>query len=822
MKNTDVELIQRVLEGDDTAFSELVDKYWKSVHALAWRKVQDFHIAEDIAQETFLRAYRRLSSLKEPHSFVSWLYVIATNQCKTWLSKKRLWDHSLEDTNNAEWKKATYSNYVIKEKERTSVEAQREVVKKLLAKLQESDRTVITLYYLGGMTYEEISKFLGVSVSTIKSRLYRARQFLKKEEPMIREALENYQITPNLTENIMQEISRLKPTPSTSKPLMPWAIAATSAVLILLMLGIGSQNLARFQKPYSLESQSETAVEIVDAPVVQNVDAKPDIRNQLGKLSDTDGKNNGDGEKANQVTGDEGDYTRWNLPEGAKQRLGKGVITGIDISPDNAFLAIASTEGIWLYDSSISTEIALLTGHTDFVTQVAFSPDSKTFVSTGSDRTIRLWESSTGEHLFTFTKPSGSFDTVKFSSDGEILLGQNADDHGVHLWNITTKKYLGLFTPKLPKISSEKDRYDWQIATAAIVDKTGGVIFAVANEDGTINIQEGHTGRLISTLPWHMTDEDDAQYFDLKGRGQPPLSGEPYIKKDADGIPFPIQDRVHRPHIGGFVVDEPPIRWVTELSFAPDGKTLVGRSEYREVKIDGSLIRMSTSGGPTALWDIDTGKQLAMLRRDIDIDFSSDGKTLTITGDGGFAVWDIIARREISVVNRKEFVPAASVVSSNGTILFTVNQNGIADIWETKSGKQVGTFTTGYTRPFTALAFTHDGATLAAGDISGGIQLWDLNTGTIGKVLKSSHMGFHRKVIRGLAFATDNATLTNQFKGNIEIWNVTTGKQVDTYTLPQESWVNSFSTKYPSDKEYNKWIGVTALTHKRWKSGCSR
>ena len=71
-------------------------------------------------------------------------------------------------------------------------ETQREVVKKLLAKLQESDRTVITLHYLGGMTYEEISNFLGVSEATIRNRLYRARRRLKKEEPMIREALGNF------------------------------------------------------------------------------------------------------------------------------------------------------------------------------------------------------------------------------------------------------------------------------------------------------------------------------------------------------------------------------------------------------------------------------------------------------------------------------------------------------------------------------------------------------------------------------------------------------------------------------------------------------
>ena len=102
MKNDDTQLIQRVLDGDDTAFSALVRKYQKPVHALAWRKIGDFHIAEDITQDTFLKAYQNLSMLKEPQKFASWLYVIAANYCKMWLRKKRLWTQSLERTSSAQ------------------------------------------------------------------------------------------------------------------------------------------------------------------------------------------------------------------------------------------------------------------------------------------------------------------------------------------------------------------------------------------------------------------------------------------------------------------------------------------------------------------------------------------------------------------------------------------------------------------------------------------------------------------------------------------------------------------------------------------------
>ena len=295
MKSNDVELIHRILDGDDSAFSELVKKYQKPVHALVWRKIGDFHIAEEITQDTFLKAYQRLGTLKQPQRFTGWLYVIAANNCKMWLRKKRLQTQPLEETDRTELEKATYSQYVVEEKERTIGEAKREVVKQLLATLQESDRTVITLHYFSDMSAADIGAFLGVSVNTIKSRLRRAQQRLKQEEPVVREALEHFQITPHLTENIMREISRLKPVaPSGSKPLGPLAVSAATAILIFLIMGVGSQYLARFQKPYNIDAVSETTIEIIDAPIVLDTQAKPDLRNQAGRF-ETTGKSSASG-----------------------------------------------------------------------------------------------------------------------------------------------------------------------------------------------------------------------------------------------------------------------------------------------------------------------------------------------------------------------------------------------------------------------------------------------------------------------------------------------------------------------------------------------
>ncbi len=301
MKNEDVELIRRFLADDEAAFAELVKKHQKPVHALAWRKIGDFHTAEEITQDAFLIVYQRLHTLKDPNLFSGWLYVITTHLCATWLRKKRIQTQPLEDVETKMLNGDAYSQHITEERSKTVGQAQRDVVKKLLAKLKESERTVMTLFYLGEMTVEEISRFLGVSAGTIKSRLQRARNRLQKEKTMIREALDYFQISPNLTDNILQEVARLKPVvPTASKPFVPWVVAASSAVLIVLLLGIGSNYLVRIQRPYSLDAQAEMSVELVDAPVVLNLDAKPDVRNQIGNTNSLSESDNS-GQKPDEV-----------------------------------------------------------------------------------------------------------------------------------------------------------------------------------------------------------------------------------------------------------------------------------------------------------------------------------------------------------------------------------------------------------------------------------------------------------------------------------------------------------------------------------------
>ena len=101
---------------------------------------------------------------------------------------------SLDITDANEVDKVSYSRYVAEKQKADADETRREVVKKLLQKLPESERTVMMLHYLGEMTINAISEFLGVSQNTVKSRLSRARNRLKKEEDIIQESLGSFQL----------------------------------------------------------------------------------------------------------------------------------------------------------------------------------------------------------------------------------------------------------------------------------------------------------------------------------------------------------------------------------------------------------------------------------------------------------------------------------------------------------------------------------------------------------------------------------------------------------------------------------------------------
>ena len=122
------------------------------------------------------------------------------------------------------------------------------------------------------------------------------------------------------------------------------------------------------------------------------------------------------------------DYSRWSLPEGAKARLGKGLLSGsIAYSPDGTRLAVSANIGIWLYDAHSGAEIDLFTGQALSVNSVAFSQDGHILAGGSNDGTIRLWNAETGAHVRTLTGHTLGIHTISYNPNGNTIVSGSAD-----------------------------------------------------------------------------------------------------------------------------------------------------------------------------------------------------------------------------------------------------------------------------------------------------------------------------------------------------------------------------------------------------------
>ena len=483
MKNNDTQLIHRTLDGDDSAFAELVEKYQKQVHTLVWRKIGDFHIAEEITQDTFLIAFQKLATLKRSQSFSSWLYVIATSLCRMWLRKKYRRAQLMRDKDTTHPEEASYSEYVHEENERITAETQRDVVKKLLAKLGESERTVVTLHYFGEMSCTEIGGFLGVSANTVKSRLRRAQQRLQKEETMIREALDNFKIAPNLTENIMQEISRAKPAaPFGSKPIVPWAVAASTLVVVLLMLGFGnSKYLTRFQKPYSLDATAEMTVDIVNAPIFANLEAKPDVQTQIGSVNALDKQNNPDLQPNDASEYDE------TIMDTALSLDGNGSYVEINDSESLNNIVDQVTVSVWIKLTAFPEDYAPIISKTD-----ERDPEFKNrsyFVNLKSDGSIRFAASPEGESDVKLYSPKNAIKLNTWHHIAGVIDAQNDTIKflidGVKVSSRDFKGVKSIYNSKLPlRIGWTQEEVDAHASVNGLIDEVR--VWNIARSDADI------------------------------------------------------------------------------------------------------------------------------------------------------------------------------------------------------------------------------------------------------------------------------------------------------------------------------------------------
>ena len=190
--DSDLMLVERTVAGDQRAYGLLVAKYERRIQRLIGRMVRDVDLVEDIAQETFIRAYRALHQFRGDAQFYTWLYRIAVNTAKKSLmdmKRNPVITESALRSGADEDETSVMENELTSEETPETVLAAKEIaaaVNVAMEALPEDLRQAVTLREIEGLSYEDIAEVMGCPIGTVRSRIFRAREAISaKVKPLL-------------------------------------------------------------------------------------------------------------------------------------------------------------------------------------------------------------------------------------------------------------------------------------------------------------------------------------------------------------------------------------------------------------------------------------------------------------------------------------------------------------------------------------------------------------------------------------------------------------------------------------------------------------
>ncbi|SMO51793.1 RNA polymerase sigma factor [Solitalea koreensis] len=176
VKLSDIELIDLALEGNQGAYVDLINRHQRYVFTLALRFTKNREDAEEVAQDSFLKAFRSLTAFQRNSKFTTWLYSIVYTTAMSKLRKSRLDTDSLDDVLHPVY----VENYSTEDTSRgLENKVQKEYINKAIERLLPDDGMIISLFYLAEQSLEEIAQVMNMPANTVKVKLHRARQRLK-------------------------------------------------------------------------------------------------------------------------------------------------------------------------------------------------------------------------------------------------------------------------------------------------------------------------------------------------------------------------------------------------------------------------------------------------------------------------------------------------------------------------------------------------------------------------------------------------------------------------------------------------------------------
>jgi WD40 repeat protein len=469
-------------------------------------------------------------------------------------------------------------------------------------------------------------------------------------------------------------------------------------------------------------------------------------------------------------------------------------VGSVMFSPDGKTLAFGSGDKtIKLWNLTTGKPLSPLTGHSDWVSSVSFSPDGKTLASGSGDKTIKLWNLGTGKEITTLKKHSKTVYSVSFSPDGKIL-ASGSEDKTIKLWNLGTGKEIA------PPLKGHSQ------TVYSVSFSRDGKTLASGSEDKTIKLWDVASRKQLKILKGHREPINSVS-FSPDGKILASASGDSTIK---------LWDVASGRELNPF--KEQHSSFVSSVSFSPDNKTLasgsgdntinlwdvVSRKQFKTLKghssfvnsvsfsRDGKTLASASRDKTIRLWNLETGKEIPTLKGHSNfvnsVSFSRDGKTLASgSGDNTIKLWDVASRKEkITLKKHSEQVNSMSF-SPDGKTLASASSDKTIRLWNLRTDKEIPPLKK-HSEQVNSVSFSPDGKTLAFASSDKTIRLWNLRTGKEIPPLKK-----HSEQVNSVSFSPDGKTLASGSDDiTIKLWEVTTGKDKNTLT-GHSSAVNSVS-----------------------------
>ena len=457
------------------------------------------------------------------------------------------------------------------------------------------------------------------------------------------------------------------------------------------------------------------------------------------------------------------DSPQWQLPDGAKMRLGKGNLYDFDYSPDGTKIAIATSIGIWIYDAQTGEELKLISdAHSEItkvaysldgntilsdidkrslclwdaetgekirwywghshpqITALAFSPDGKTFASGGIGSSVRVWEIETGRQLHRLSGPGSAVTSVAYSPDGKILATSGIRDEWIQLYDPYTGSNLRWLIGHTEGVSSLAFSLDGKTLASGGYDNTvrlwdvdAALTRGVEDTDIQRDIIRRHTDSV-----YDITYSQDGRYFAT-------ASKDKNIRLwDASNLNmrYTFRSDTHYP---------------LKIALSPDNHTLVSRNSDNTIRL-----RYNTDGIDGRFgW----GERIIAGHTDISIDtidISPDGNTLVAEGaNNTLSLWDVnTGTQESNLVGHTSYINSVSFSPVDNNLIASGSDDGTIRLWQADTGTKRNTLIS-VVGDVESVAFSPDGSTVACAITYGEhnsqyylrdskIHLFDVETGT--------------------------------------------------------------------------------------------